>query len=520
MKSPIPTASSSAREAERFTRTDDLARDLAGRTVRSGAIQLSTQALTLVLFVASGMVLARLLVPADFGVYAMAMTVVGFVANLKDYGLIMAAVHEERLDEGRLSALFWLSLRLNLLTVVALIAFGPALAWFFEEPDLIAVTAVMALALFVLGLGHQHESVLIRRLEFGPLRVIEIGALVGGIAVAVVAAAAGAGAWALVAQFATVAVLRTAGLWWSCGWRPARGSRAGIGGLAAYGRHVTLFRVLTHVARHLDRVLIGRFAGAAVLGLYDNALRWALYPVTQVYAPLTNLVVSALSRCRTDARRYRAAWRRCALSAWGLVVPALAFLALEADPAIRVLLGERWIPAVPFFRVLCIAGVGASIERVLKWIYLSQGNTERQLRWAMVYAPLMVVAVATGLRWGAYGVAVGFAAGTWVALPGAVAYCLGASELRWRDFAAALGRPAAASVVALAAPLAAASPLRPLPALPELAASLLLYLAAYVVAWIALPGGRAALADLAGMLREALVRTPVRAPAESGVSES
>ncbi len=114
MKSPIPTASSSAREAERFTRTDDLARDLAGRTVRSGAIQLSTQALTLVLFVASGMVLARLLVPADFGVYAMAMTVVGFVANLKDYGLIMAAVHEERLDEGRLSALFWLSLRLNL----------------------------------------------------------------------------------------------------------------------------------------------------------------------------------------------------------------------------------------------------------------------------------------------------------------------------------------------------------------------------------------------------------------------
>ena len=74
--------------------------------------------------------------------------------------------------------------------------------------------------------------------------------------------------------------------------------------------------------------------------------------------------------------------------------------------------------------------------------------------------------------------------------------------------------------MALAAPLAAASPLRPLPALPELATSLLLYVAAYVVAWIALPGGRAALADLAGMLREALARTPVRAPAESGVSES
>lgn len=507
-------------DAERFTRTDDVARDLAGRTVRSGAIQLSTQALTLMLFVASGMVLARLLAPADFGVYAMAMTVVGFVANLKDYGLIMAAVHEERLDDGGLSALFWLSLRLNLMTVVALAASGPALAWFFDEPGLIAVTAVMALALFVLGLGHQHESLLVRRLEFGPLRVIEIGALLGGIGVAVVAAAAGAGAWALVAQFAAVAVLRTSGLWLSCGWRPVRGSRAEIGGLAAYGRHLTLFRVLTHVARHLDRVLIGRFAGAAVLGLYDNALRWALYPVTQVYAPLTNVVVSALSRCRTDARRYRAAWRRCALSVWALVVPALAFLALEADPAIRVLLGERWIPAVPFFRVLCIAGVGASIERVLKWIYLSQGNTERQLRFAMISAPLMVIAVVTGLRWGAYGVAVGFATGTWVALPGAVAYCLAASELGWRDFAETLARPAAASIVALAAPLAASTRLGPLPALAELAAALLLYVAAYAVAWVALPGGRAALTDLAALLREALIRTPVRAPAESGASKS
>jgi PST family polysaccharide transporter len=202
------------------------------------------------------------------------------------------------------------------------------------------------------------------------------------------------------------------------------------------------------------------------------------------------------------------------------VVPALVFLAAEADPAIRVLLGERWVPAVPFFRVLCIAGVGASIERVLKWIYLSQGNTERQLRWAFVYAPLMVIAVVAGLRWGAYGVAVGFAAGTWIALPGGIAYCLGASELRWRDFAAALARPAAASVVALAAPLAAASWLTLLPAFPELAASLALYVAGYVLAWLALPGGRAALADLAGMLRNAMVRTPLPVPVETRVGKS
>jgi PST family polysaccharide transporter len=504
--------------ADRYLRTDALAADLAGRSVRSGALRIGAQAVQVVLLVGSGMVLARLLTPDAFGVYAMVLTLTAFVGSFRDFGLKLAAVQHEALDHEQLSALWRVAQLLNLATALFMALMTPVLVAFYDEPRLTGVTLVMALAMFALGLAVQHESILIRQMRFGVLTTIEVLGTVGGVAAGVIAAALGAGYWALVLHFLVTAVLQAAATWIACPWRPSlrarREARPQLRLLLGYGRDLTVFRVVNHVGFNLDRVLVGYFRGTEAMGLYHNAFRWSRYPVRNVFQPLLNVAVAGLSRLHHDAPAYRRAFRRSAQPVYGLVLPGLAYLAADAHNVVLVLLGDQWTGAIPLFRWLCVAAFAGSIKLATDWIYLSQGTTRRQMTWSFVYTPIMIVAVLAGVRWGALGVAIGFTAGTWLLACPTVAYCLRDSHLRISDFIAGIARPLVAAAAA-AAGLALLAP-----ALPdgspfvELMIRMPVFVAAYVGIWLLLPGGREAFRDLLALL--ALLRRRSRAPAGIG----
>lgn len=518
MNSPRAGPPADARWDGHF-RTEGVRADLRRKSIRSGAVQASTQVVRLLLLVGSGMVLARLLTPWDFGVFAMVGLLIAFVESFRDFGFPMAALHREDLKHAQLSALFWTSQKLSLLTSLGVAALAPALAWFYGEQRLTAIAVAMAGGVFVLGLANQHESLLMRQMRFARLRAIEIGAMVVGIVAGVSAALLGAGYWALVAQFVATATTRTAALWLACDWRPAavRGlvRDDGTRSLLTYGADVTGFRIVTHIGRNLDRVLVGYFSGATAVGLYDSAYRWSLVPFQQVFTPLASVVVAAFSRVRHDAAAYRASCREVFLPLFSVVVPVLVFMAAEPGAVIRLLLGEQWLDAVPLFRLLCIGAIGTSVIKVTKWIYLSEGTTRRQFVWGLIFTPVMILSVVVGTRWGAYGVAAGFAAGTCLLAYPALRFCLATSPLRMRDFLAVVGRPLLASLVAAGAVQA----LERLAwsggggVLVELAWKLAVFGVVYLLAWLAQPGGRAAAARILGLAGELRLLGRPAAPA-------
>lgn len=478
--------------------------------IRSGALQLAGQLVQVVLTVGSGMALARLLTPADFGVLAMAYPLTGPLSTIKDFGFTTAAVQREQLDDRQLSALFWVALRLNLLTTVAVVCLGPVLARIYGEPRLTAIVPVLGLALCVLGLGTLHQALLIRRLQFRQLTTIELASVLGGIIVGVGLAWLGAGAWALAAQFAATSAIKGAGMWLACDWRPSgppsMGSHDGpdIDSLRSYGRHLTGIRILSEVGRYADRAIVGYFSGATAAGFYDSGQRWSLYPVQQLYLPLSSVAVAGLSRVQGDPATYRRWARAGLLPVFSVAMPALMFMATEARTVIPALLGAQWIPAVPLFRVLCVAAFAGSVSGATRWLYLSRGAPRTQFRWALLSAPLMVGAAGAGAPWGAYGVALGVAAATiLLAYPG-VAICLEGSPLTAGDVFRVAVRPALASVVAalglsVAGPwVAGGLPLKGLA-----------FLAVYSAVWVGLPGGPTAAADLFRIARTVL---PARSP--------
>jgi PST family polysaccharide transporter len=487
---------------DRYFRLDAVHAELRARSVRSGFIAVATRAGQVVIGLASIIVLARLLTPNDFGVIAMVMPLTLLFGNIANLGLQSAVIHRESLDHDEASALFWLAARANALACLALVAAGPVLARIYDDPRVVGVNTAWACIVYIASLAAVHEALLKRQLRFGIVLGAQLTGVGLGAVAAIILASAGAGYWSLLVQVAVIELGRASAIWVSCRWRPSRPRpSAGVGGLRAlraYWADLAGFRVLTWLGDQPDRILVGAIGGATVVGLYDNARRWGWYPFVELFISLSDVAVSSLSRVRADATRYPALVRALLMPMLSACLPAITFLFVEAPLAVRVLLGDQWAGAVPFMRLMCIAAFAGALRQVTAWIFLSRGDTSRQLKWvAFVQAPVLLISVCVGAIWGALGVAAGVAVGCVLLAWPAVAYCVAGSPLSVRHFARAVWRPVITSIVA-GTLLAMASPSIPLLGAPliDLILRLALYLGLCAGIWIVMPGGSRALLEM------------------------
>jgi PST family polysaccharide transporter len=242
---------------------------------------------------------------------------------------------------------------------------------------------------------------------------------------------------------------------------------------------------------------VGAVGGAPVLGLYDGAKRWAWAPFLELWLGLSDAAVASLSRARHDPMQYRTYYRNLYLPIYSVALPAIVFTCVEARAVVLLVLGDQWAGAVPYLQLLSVAAAAASLSRLAQWVYLSTGETRRQLRWTLVTTPLMLLALAAGLRFGALGVAAGFTAGTVALAVPTAANALRTSPVTVFDCLAVYGRPFVAAVAA-AAMLLLAAPILPTwdAPLAQILVRLPLFVLAYALGWVLLPGGRVLARDM------------------------
>ncbi len=480
-----------------------------GAFVRSAMVTVVGQASMVAVTIASTMILARLLGPGDFGVIAMTTSLTAFISSFRDFGFPMATLQSKAIDEVRASCLFWINLKLNFGVVAVMIAMAPVLAWFYEDSRLVALTAVMSIGVFAAGLINQHEALLTRQLRFSAIAIAEFCSYVAATAVAAYLAWKGAGYWTLAVQYILWQSIRSSILigvsrWKPCSPRKAAAANSQIREMLAFSRDLTFSRVIAHIGRNIDRVVVGYRSGAYALGLYSAANRWSLFPIQQIYTPLMSPAIAALSRARFEPAAYIRVCRACLMPVFAVSIPALAFLAIDADRVVLLLLGRKWEGAIPLFRWLAFGAIAAAATMVTKWIYISQKQADRQLRWGVVSTGIMIVAIVLGSNFGANGVAAAFALGNWVLFIPAIAFCLKDSPFAMRDFFAIFSRPAMASSIAAAALLFARHRLEFGERLVAIALHSLIFLSCYLLTWLLLPGGRRTLWEMIDVLRHAL----------------
>lgn len=488
--------------AQDHLRTDDVRAELGARAARGGAVTAASQGLRFGLTLVTTAVLGRLLAPQDYGLVGMVAIVMGFVALFKDLGLSAAVIQREELTARQVSTLFWVNLGFSVAVMLLTVALAPAVAWFFGDPRLTAVTAAYAVGFIFSGLAVQHEALLRRRMRFAALAGANLAALVVNAVVTVGLAWAGFGYWALVYGQLALGVSFTACLWAVCGWRPGRpGALSEVRALLAFGRDLTGFTIVNYFARNLDNLLIGRVWGAAQLGFYAKAYQLLLLPLDQVIEPVTSVAVPALSRLNGEPERYRQAYLRLLEKVAMVTMPLMAFMIVTADWIVWVVLGPQWGESARLFAILGVAGVVQPAASTAGWLFVTQGRAREMFRWSLIGPPLLILFIVAGLPWGAAGVAASYSAGyVCVVAPLLFWYVGRGGHVRTRDIYGAVAPMFCAALCAAAAVLIfrwGAGPLHPAVGL---AAGFGITAGVALLLFALLPRGRRALQDLSRSL--------------------
>ena len=396
-------------ETNRHFITEHLKADLKGRSVRGAAVTLVTQIGRLVLNTGSTVVLARLLTVQDFGLLAMVTAITGFVVLSKDLGLSMATVQKDEIDHNQASALFWVSVAASVAMALVTAAIAPAVASFYHEPRLKAITLALASGLILGGLATQHQALLRRQMRFRALAAVDIGSFAFGAAIAIVLALRGAGYWALVLMQLATAFGGTVGVWLACRWRPSLRLRGpGVRAMLAFGWNLAGYNVISYFARNLDKVLIGWRWGPFQAGLYSKSYQLLLLPIYQINAPVTAVALPALSRLAASPERYRHAYLRIQEKVTMITMPGVAMMVATSDWIVSLILGPQWTGATRIFMLLSIAAFTQPVAQTVGWLFITQGRTRELLDWGIIGGVLTIGPIVAGLPWGAVGVAASF----------------------------------------------------------------------------------------------------------------
>jgi PST family polysaccharide transporter len=246
----------------------------------------------------------------------------------------------------------------------------------------------------------------------------------------------------------------------------------------------------------MDSLLLGRFTGPEQLGFYLKANQLMGLPTDQKSEPIGAVTIPALSRLNNEPERYRKAYLRIMQKVFMLITPCIAFMIASADWIVQIILGPKWTFTSRIFVVLAIAALVQPINTA-GWLLVTQGRTKHMFQWSMISAPLSILFIAVGLKWGAMGVAVGICAGKVLVLYPLLYWFVGRTgPVRTGDFYRLLAPFALASTSALLACLGFRALVHPANPLIGCIINLIITCVVVLAALSLLPSGRSALGDV------------------------
>jgi O-antigen/teichoic acid export membrane protein len=471
--------------------TSRLKEGLPGRAVRGGVFVMVAEVGSALLRVASIAVLARILIPEDFGLLAMVTALTVIAERFKDFGLGDATVQASEITHYQVTGLFWVNLAVCLGIALFLASLARGIAWFYQEPRLTAVSLVIASTFLFSGLVIQHQALLRRQLRFGGLAIIELSSTLLSLLVAIFLAMYGFGYWALVAREFARALAVFIGTWLLCPWRPGPPERrVGLRQFLAFGKHITGFNLVHFLSRSLDKVVIGRLHGPYWLGLYENAYRMLALPVSQMSHPVSSVALPTLSAVQKDLTSFNRYYYEILQLLSFFSMPIVIFFGVFADIIIELVLGSRWMGAVPICRAMAI---GAFIEPALGSLgpaIIASGKTREYLNLAVICSCIRMACLGIGSIWGPIGVALGVSLAVYPSLFVHLVYGIRTTPIRAVIFLRKIVPPASCSLLMGLVLVAVRKGVDWSSASHALPVFLLIGGATYLASWLLIPGGK------------------------------
>ncbi len=354
------------------------------------------------------LVLARLLLPEEYGIVGFAVTGMAFLDAFRDLGIGLAIIQRrDRIEEVSNTA-FWLSLGSNSLMWVLSIIIAPLIALWFDEPLVTIILPVMAFSFVINSLGAIHDALLQREMEFGK-RVIPafFNSLSKGIA-SVVLALMGYGVWSLVFGLIVGQSFYTIAVWFLVDFRPKLAFSVQLAReIFAYGYKIALDSFLSALQANIDYIFIGRFLGDTALGIYTLAYRVPELIIINICIVIAQVLFPAYSSIQDDMAQLRGAVLSALRYVSIIVVPAGVGLALVSEAFIPVAYGDEWLDAIPIMAALSMYGLFLSISWNIGDLYKAIDRADLLWKTAFLELALIVPTLYFLALQSAYAVALG-----------------------------------------------------------------------------------------------------------------
>ncbi len=366
----------------------------------------------------SGIILARLLTPYDYGCIGMLSIFMVLAEAFIDGGFGSALIQKKNPTQVDYSTVFWWNLAMAFLMYFVLYISAPAISRFYKIPLLCDVLRVEGLVLFIYSLNIIQRNQLKKKLNFKLLSIISVSTSIIALSVTIIMAYKGMGVWSLVAQNLILAAIPSLVFWFYVKWRPKWVfSWQSFKELFGFGVYMFLTNLISKFTRQIQGLLIGKVYNPSTMGYYSKALGTEKLASTSISQIMTQVTYPLYAEAQDDLVTMRNMIKRLTTTIAYITFPLMFILLLCAKPIFVLLYSERWLASIPFFQVLCIAGLATCLQSVNLQTISAIGKSRVMFSWSVAKQIVIIVLIVSGLYlFGMKGLLAGYVIGSWFVL--------------------------------------------------------------------------------------------------------
>ena len=353
-------------------------------------------------------VVANAIMPMDMGIMAVLTVFTTLAQVVVDSGFSQTLIRKAAPTAEEYRAVFRFNILSSLILYALLSIVSPAIARYYGWPLLATVAPVLFLLLPLNALCVIQNTIMVREFRFAQLSTITFASsLISGI-IAIMMALTGFGIWSLVGQRVSMMAAKAAMLWWKSSWRPRSSTKASsLREMAPYSLRLMTTDIINALYNNVAQLFIGNIYSVSVLGYYNQAQKLKDMPVNSTMQSVQSVTFPALSKIGDNETKFSEGYRRVVMLTAFMMFPIMAGLIATAEDIYTLLLKPRWHPAIPYFRILCVAGFFYPIAVVAYNILKVKSNGSIILRLEIIKKLIMTVILivtiprsVTAIAWG------------------------------------------------------------------------------------------------------------------------
>lgn len=337
-------------------------------------------------------VLARLLLPSDYGVIALTTIFTNLSDILIDGGFSTALITKESVDDYDYSAVFSVSSSIAVFLYVILFFASPFIAKYYGEPQLIAVLRVIGVSFFVQAFTAVRNGMVNRNMQFKLLFICNSTASVVSGIIGIVSAYLGCGVWALVMQRLSQQIIVTILLFinvrWKIHWKY---DSQRIKEMLSFSLGVVGSSLLNFFSGSIYSVVIGKKYSVTDLGYYDKGSQLPMQFSLYTFGAMSNVLLPTISSCQNDLKRVKRIIRKVVCMTSFLIMPLMAGLSITSEEIICILFTDKWLPSVPIVPSMCIYYLATPYMLINVQLFFALGKSKLRVKTEIIRLILMAI---------------------------------------------------------------------------------------------------------------------------------